>query len=361
MLILGAIFTGLIIVFILSILIIVHESGHFIAARCAGVRVEKFALGFGKKLFGIKRGNTEYAVNLIPFGGFVKMAGEDPDERKGGKDEFQSKPIRSRFFIVVSGAVFNYVFAFLLFIVIFFIGTPMPTSEIGGTLKASPAELAGLRKGDIITAIDGKTIKYWDELVKTIRADTGGLPLSLTIERGDRAINLNVAPKVIETQNIFKQKVKFVGIGIAQSENVVILKGNPTRAVSLAAKHVWFFTVTTYKGIWLLATGAMPVKENVGGPILIVEMLAKAVKYGPVSVLNMLATISLLLALFNLLPFPILDGGHILFLGIEKLRGRPLSPRTQEAVQNVALVLLIMFFLYVSYFDTARVISNLTK
>ena len=361
MLILGAVFTGLIIIFILSILIIVHEAGHFLAARASGVRVEKFALGFGKKLLSIKRKGTEYVINLIPFGGFVKLAGEDPDERKGASDEFQSKPIRSRFLVMVSGAAFNYIFAFLIFVVIFFIGTPMPTSEIGGTLKSSPAEKAGLRKGDTITAIDGRSVKYWDEVVKIIKADTEAVPLSLAIKRGKRELNVKVRPKVIETQNVFKQKVKFVGIGIAQSENVVILKGNPARAISLAARHVWFFTITTYKGIWLLATGAMPVKENVGGPILIVEMLAKAVQYGPISVLNMLATISLLLAIFNLLPFPILDGGHILFLGIEKVRGKPISTRTQEVIQNVALVLLIMFFLYVSYFDTARVISNLAK
>ena len=359
MLILSVIFTGIVIIFILSVLIIVHESGHFIAARMAGVRVERFALGFGKKLFGIKLGNTEYVVNLIPFGGFVKMAGEDPDERKGEKDEFYAKPIRSRFCIIASGALFNYIFAFLIFVVLFFVGTPMATSEIGGVLKGSPAEKAGLEKGDRIIAIDGKDVKYWEEVVKVIKQDKDASPLSLSVERGGSDFNLKIVPSVVETENVFKQKVKFVGIGIAQSENVVILKGDPARAIGLAGRHVWFFTITTYKGIWLLLTGAMPVKENVGGPILIVEMLAKAVQYGPISVLNMLATISLLLAIFNLLPFPILDGGHIMFLGIEKLRGRPVSPKTQEIIQNVAFVLLITFFLYVSYFDTARVISNL--
>lgn len=360
-LILGAIFTAFIILVVLSILIIVHESGHFIAAKRAGVKVEKFALGFGKKIFSIKRKETEYLINAVPVGGYVKLAGEDPYERKGAKDEFYSKPIISRLGILLAGPVANYVFAFLILVVIYVIGSPVITNEIGKVLAASPAERAGIRAKDKIISIDDKSVKYWDEIVKIIKEDKDALPLTLGVRRGRKIVNITVIPSAISTKNIFKQEVKYVGIGIVPSENVIIMKGNPAKSLVLAAKHVWFFTATTYKGLWLLVTGAIPVRENVGGPIRIIEILTSAIKYGPISVLNIMAIISMALAIFNLLPFPILDGGHILFLGIEKLRGKPLSAKAQEIVSQVALVLLLTFVLYVSYFDTVGWIKNFKK
>lgn len=356
--ILGIIFCAVIILFVFSILIIAHEVGHFIAARMAGVKVERFAIGFGKRLWGVKKGGTEYAVNLIPLGGYVKLAGENPDERKGEANELYSKPIFSRFWIFVSGSLSNYLLAFLILVLLYLIGTPTPTSDIGRVLKGSPAELSGIEAGDNIVSIDEREIKYWTEVLEIIRADKEALPLDIGIERGGKFIKIKVVPSVISAENIFKQTVKFVGIGIAPSEKVIMLKSNPLNSLILAFEYTWFFTATTYKGIWYLITGAMPVKESVGGPIRIVQVLARAIKYGPISVLSMMANISLALAIFNLLPFPILDGGHILFLGIEKLRGRPLSTRTQEIIIQIALVLLIAFFLYVSYFDTVRVVTG---
>ena len=361
MLILSVLFSAVIIIIVFSVLILVHEWGHFISSKKLGVRVERFALGFGKKLFGIKKGETEYVVNLFPLGGYVKLAGDDPYEREGKKDEFYSKPALSRFLILLSGPLANYVFAFLILVFLYSIGTPMLTNQVGSVLKKSPAESAGMRMGDRILAIDERNVKYWDEIVKIIRADKEGLPLELTINRGKETFDITVTPSVLSAENIFKQKVSFVGIGIAPGENVEILKSNPAKSMILAGQHVWFFTAATYKGIWLLVTGAMPVKENVGGPIRIVETLAKAIKYGPISVLNIMATISLALAIFNLLPFPILDGGHMLFLIIEKIRRKPLNAKTQEIITNIALMLLIAFVLYVSYFDTVRVITGLKR
>jgi len=354
-LILGIALKALIILFIFSVLIIVHEAGHFFAAKRVGVRVERFALGFGKKLFAIKKGTTEYAVNLIPLGGFVKLAGENPYERKGEKDEFYSKPVRSRFAIIAAGPLANYLFAFFILIGLYTAGMPTLTSEVGHVLKPSPALDAGITDGDVIVSIDGKNVNYWDEVVKIIRSDKDALPLELTIDRGGNLIGIRVKPKVISAKNIFKQQQNFVGIGIAPSEKVVMLKTNPLKSFSLAARHIWFFTAATYKGIWLLVTGAMPLKENVGGPIRIISILGSAIQHGWYSVLSIMATISLALAIFNLLPFPILDGGHILFLGIEKLRRRPLSERTQEVITQVAFFLLIAFFLYVSYYDVCTV------
>ncbi|NQT22427.1 MAG: RIP metalloprotease RseP [Candidatus Omnitrophica bacterium] len=354
-LIIGILLKALIILAIFSVLIIVHEAGHFFAALRAGVRVERFALGFGKKIFSIKRGKTEYSINIIPLGGYVKLAGENPYERKGGKDEFYSKPVRSRFGVIVAGPIANYLLAFFILVGLYMVGMPTLTSEIGRVLDSSPALSAGLKSGDMITAIDNKQVNYWQEVVQIIRADKEALPLAIQVKRGTETINMQVTPRIIKAENIFKQKHEFVGIGIAPSEKVIMLKTKPFNSFNLAAKHVWFFTAATYKGIWLLVTGAMPIKENVGGPIRIVSVISSAIKYGWYSVLSITATISLALAIFNLLPFPILDGGHILFLGIEKLRGRPLSEKAQEIMTQVALFLLIAFFLYVSYYDVRAV------
>lgn len=359
--ILSILINAVIIIAVFSILVLVHELGHFLAAKLIGVRVERFAIGFWKKIFSIKKGGTEYAINILPLGGYCKMAGEDPSEIRGKEDEFYSKPVGKRFWVIFTGPLFNYIFAFLVLVVLYLSGTPTLTSEIGGVLKNSPAEKSGIKAGDKITAINKKPVKYWEEVIKLIREDKEGLPLAVSIDRAGKFSEINVTPSVISAENIFKQKSTFVGLGIAPSEKVEILKSNPSKSVELAARHVWFFTATTYKGIWLLATGAMPVKENVGGPIRIIEVLSNAIKYGPLSVLSIMATISLALAVFNLLPFPILDGGHILFLAIEKIRKKPLSVKTQEAISQVALFLLIAFVVYVSYFDTVRVIMNLKK
>ena len=359
-LILGILLKAIIILAIFSVLIIVHEAGHFFAALKAGVKVERFALGFGKKIFSIKKGKTEYAVNIIPLGGYVKLAGENPYERKGEEDEFYSKPVRSRFGIIVAGPVANYLLAFFILVGLYMAGMPTLTSEIGRVIESSPALSAGLKSGDKIIAIDNKEVNHWQEVVEIIRADKEALPLAIQIKRGTKTINMQVTPRVITAENIFKQKQEFVGIGIAPSEKIIMLKTNPFNSFNLAARHVWFFTAATYKGIWLLVTGAMPLKENVGGPIRIISVISNAIRYGWYSVLSITATISLALAIFNLLPFPVLDGGHILFLGIEKLRRKPLSEKTQEAMTQIALFLLIAFFLYVSYYDV-RAVTGLGK
>ncbi|MFH1790668.1 MAG: RIP metalloprotease RseP [Candidatus Omnitrophota bacterium] len=354
----GLIFCAVIILAVFSCLVIAHELGHFAAARRSGVRVERFAVGFGRKIFGIKRGDTEYLVNIIPLGGYVKLAGEDPAEAKGKSDELCSKPILSRFWIFVSGSLANVILAYVVLLFLYLVGIPTPTSDIGRVLDKSPAAAAGIMAGDRIVAIDGKPVKYWSQVLETIRSNTDAKPMSIGIERGREALGFSITPSVITATNVFKQEVRFPGIGIAPSENIVLMKSNPLNAVTLSAEYVWFFTAATYKGIWRILTGAMPVRESVGGPIRIVQVLAKAIEHGPVSVFSMMANISLALAIFNLLPFPVLDGGHILFLCIEKLRGKPLSAKTQEMISQVALVLLIAFFVYVSYCDTVGIVAG---
>lgn len=355
-----AVLNAIIIIIVFSILIIVHELGHFLVARRARIKIERFAIGFGKKILGVKKGETEYVINMIPLGGYVKLAGEDPYDRKGAPDEFYSKAPGIRFWVLSAGSIANYIFAFFVLIIVY-MSAGMISSDVGSILKGSPAELAGIMAGDKIVSIDGKKMKYWDDILTAIRADKTCAPLKINMIREGRPVDIEVIPTIITTENVFKQKMSLVRIGIAPSQKIEMLKGDIIEAVRLSAMHVYFFTKDTYKGLWFIITGAMPLKDNVGGPIMIIQILNESIKYGFISVLNILATISLALAIFNMLPFPVLDGGHILFLIFEKIRKKPLSVKTQEIISQTAVILLIALVIYVSYFDTMRVITNIRK
>jgi len=355
--ILHIVMSAAVIAVVFGLLILVHEIGHFIAARRIGVRVEKFALGWGKKLFGIKRGDTEYVLNLIPIGGYVKLAGEDPGERNGAPDELMSKSAGKRFWVFASGSAFNYIFGFLVFVLLYGIGVNRPIADVGSVIEDSPAAKAGIIAGDVITSADGKPVKYLDELVSIVDSTEEGSPVNVTIERGGRPMNIVIPETMTLGGKFMGQRI----IGIRPSGKAAIFKAGFPGAFVYAGRTVYNFTVGTYRGIWLMITKKMPVKGNMGGPIKIIDILAKAVKEGIRAVLSITGIISLALAIFNMLPFPVLDGGHILFLGIEKLMRRPVNEKTQEVISQVAVVLLIMFVLYVSYFDTLSVVHNIKK
>lgn len=347
--------TILVVLAVFSLLILMHEAGHLIAAKKCGVRVETFSLGFGKRIWGVKKGDTDYRISLLPFGGYVKMSGEDPSEAEGREWELSSKPAGKRFWIMASGAITNYIFAFALFSVIFMVGVPTLSNEVGQLLKGYPAEKAGIEVGDKILSINGRKTEYWEDIVGVIGKESkkGGL-LDLEIERGKGRIDFKVSPDISTVTNIFGQKISRPLIGIAPRNKVTPVSYDPLRAVYYGGKRLIALTGLTYKGIWLLLTGGMPVKTSVSGPIGIAHLMGQAARLGIVPLLIITAHVSMALAIFNLLPFPVLDGGHIIFLGLEKLRGRPLSVRTQEVITQAALVLLIAFAVFVSWQDILK-------
>lgn len=323
-------------------------------AKKVGVKVERFSLGFGKKLFGIKKGETEYIVSLFPFGGYVKMAGDNPEELKGTPEEFFSKSPLKRFLIIAGGPVTNYIFAFVLFTAIFIIGMPSLTTAVGRLLPDYPAAKSGIKVNDVIFEIDGKGVEYWNDLVNIVQKSTGDTPLQLKVKRNAKILNFKIAPKVIKTKNIFGRERSIGIIGVSPKEEIIFVKHNLFQSISLGGKRLIMLTGLTYKGFWLLITGGLPVRESVTGPIGIAFLIGEAAKSGFVYLLAIMAHINLALAVFNLLPFPILDGGHILFLGIEKLRGKPVSPRTQEIIGQVALYLLIALAVFISWNDITK-------
>ncbi|MFH0731971.1 MAG: RIP metalloprotease RseP [Candidatus Omnitrophota bacterium] len=342
---------------VFSVLILVHEAGHFFAAKRMGVKVERFSFGFGPKLFSFKKNETEYLICLVPLGGYVKMAGDEPtEERKGAEWEFLSKPPIKRFAIIFSGPLTNYLLSFLLFSLIFVIGTPALTPEVGDVIKDFPAYSAGIMQGDKITSINGKNIEYWDDLLIEISNATTGEKVNISLLRNDKPISVGLVPRIIETKNIFGQVIKVGRLGITSSNNIVTVKTDPFKALYYGAQKTVFLTVLTYKSLWYMITGGMPVKESLAGPVRIVTEIGKAAKLGIVPLLHLTAYINLAIAVFNLLPIPILDGGHILFLGLEKIRKRRLSPKVEQAVTNVALSLLIALFALVTWNDIINII-----
>lgn len=347
--------------FTLSVLVIIHEFGHFIVAKKQGVKVERFSFGFGPKLFGIKKGDTEYSISPILLGGYVKMAGDEPSSAKGEPFEFLSKTPGQRFLIVFFGPLLNYILGFLLFWFIFAVGAPILTNRVGATLDKSPAQAAGVLAGDVIDAVDGRPTKSWDEVAETIHNKKSGY-LLLDIEResaakkGKETLQLKVLPQIKEITDPFGKKHAVALIGIAPSDTVVYVKYGLIESGIRAGEQIYKLTEMTCKSLVFLVMGKMSVKESVTGPIGIFIITKNAAKAGVTSLLYIMAVLSTSLAIFNILPLPVLDGGHILFLIIEKIRGKAVNPRVQEVIWQAGTALLIGFMVFVFYADIMRFI-----
>ena len=340
---------------VFSILILVHEAGHLIAAKRLGIRVEAFSLGMGKRLFGKEIGGTDYRLSLIPFGGFCQMAGEEPGSGAGHDYEFQAKPVGHRAIVVAAGSVTNYIFAFLLFVIIFMMGVPTQTNKVGQILQGYPAETSGLKVEDKIEAINGYSTKYWEDIVEIIKKEAkASKTLTLNIERNNKDIVIDIVPDMHEVTNIFGQTISRPMIGIAPKNEIEAVKYNPIQAIYYGGKKLGTLTLMTYKGLWLMITGGMPLKSSAVGPIGIAHFIKDAANLGIVPLLFVMAYVSMALAIFNLLPFPVLDGGHIVFLFIEKVRKRAVDIKVQEVIMNIAVILIISFALFVSWQDLLK-------
>lgn len=344
----------LVFILVLSVLVMVHEYGHLLMAKALGVKVERFAFGFGPKLVSFIRKGTEYAICLIPLGGYVKMAGDERAAYKGEKDEFFSKPIGHRALIVLSGPVVNYLFAFACFCVVFMIGYPARSTVIGEVIKGYPVEQQGLLKvGDKIVSIDAVKMESWENIQEHI-SQAKKEQFVFGIERGDTRQTVTLNSVADTTKNVFGQTINVRRVGIAPNEEVVLLKYGFLTSVAKAGAKILTITATTYKALYLMLTGAMSAKEGVTGPIGIFFIISRAAELGFSYVVYIMAVISASLAIFNLLPLPVLDGGHLLFFAVEKVRRKPLSEKTEEVIYRLGFSLIIALAVFVFYSDFAR-------
>jgi regulator of sigma E protease len=341
-------------ILILSLLIIVHEFGHFIAARQAGVRVEEFSLGFGPQLFAKKIGDTKYSLSLIPLGGYVKMAGDNLAECKGSSDEYFSKSPGMRFQIIFCGPLLNYILGFLFFWVILFAGYPTLTTKVGGLIDGYGAKAAGIQVADKIIAIDGKKVATWEDLQKQIQENKNKSSIALLLIRNNQKLEFNVVLKGKVLDNQLGEKKTLGIIGITPFDEVVEIRYGLIESAYLGLKKTIDLTVMTYKGIWRLVSGKMSMRDSMTGPLGIFFITSKATKLGIIAVMHLIAVLSVSLAVFNLLPLPILDGGHIFLLGLEKLRKKTLGVKAEQVINNIGVSLMIMLALFVTYNDILR-------
>ena len=339
---------------VFSALIFVHEFGHFITALRSGIKVEIFSLGMGPKLFSIVKNGIEYRISAVPIGGYVKMAGEDPsEEREDEPWEFLSASVGNRFRVSIAGSLVNYVFGLILFVAVFLVGYPV-TTTVESVLDKYPAKEAGIQAGDKIIAIDGTPVRNLMMAMDIIKSKTEGA-IKLTLQRQDSTMDMEFKPALEQGLDIFGNKAKVAKIGVMFSNKPVYKKFGIGESVSLALNETFWMTKFTYRTIWSMLAGRVKAK-GVAGPTGIIVITAAAAKAGLSPLLYITALISISLAIFNLLPFPPLDGGLVLFLAIEKLRGKPLSLKMQERIMRAGWTLIIIFLLYVTYNDFFRFI-----
>jgi regulator of sigma E protease len=322
-----------------------------------GVKVLKFSIGFGPKLVGRKYGDTEYLISSIPFGGYVKMLGEhleDEIQEEEKKFAFTCQPVWKRFVIVFLGPLSNFLFAIVLFIFVFLYGIPILLPEIGDVLPKSPAEQVGLLKGDTIISINDSKITQWDEMTKIIHTSPGRT-LNLKVKRRDDVINLSVVPERKKIQDLFGQDKEVGLIGIKPSGSTFTRQSNLAESVINSVKRTWELTVLTIVSVVKLIQRVIPM-NTLGGPIMILQMAGEQASMGVLNFLVLMAIININLGVLNLLPIPILDGGHILFLGIEAIRGKPLEEKIMSVAQRIGLAFILMLFIFVLYNDFMRII-----
>ena len=340
--------------FVLSVLIVVHEFGHFIAAKKSGVKVERFALGFGPKLIAHKRKGTEYAICAIPLGGYVKMAGDNLDEYKGNPDEYFSKNPGVRFNIIFFGPLLNYILGFLCFCLIFFAGYPNLTTKVGGLVDEMGAGKAGIKENDVITAIDSKKVYYWDDLQKTVQEKKNAKSVKVYFTRDGQAQSVDVSIQSKSFDDGLGQKRTVGLIGIIPADEVVKVKHGLFESFYLGLKKTGEFTLMTYKALWRMVTGRLSMRESVTGPLGMFYITSKAASLGWIAVVHVIAVLSLSLGIFNLLPMPVLDGGHIFLLAVEKIRGKSISKKLDKVFTHIGLSLIITMAVFVFFNDLVR-------
>ncbi|MGE5818795.1 MAG: RIP metalloprotease RseP [Deltaproteobacteria bacterium] len=338
----------------LGILIVFHEFGHFLLAKLCRVGVLTFSVGFGPKLWVKKKGETEYALSAFPLGGYVKMVGEDPDEEVAQADierSFAHKSLAKRVGIVAAGPGFNLLLAVILLLTVFlFYGVPVLSTQVGGVEPGSPAERAGIRKGDVVVALNGNSVKDWEELSSGIKK-SGGNPINLQLRRDKQEITVAVQPTKKEGRNIFGEKREEWMIGI--SSQMSIQKGSPGLAIVKAFQQTYEYAKITLVALYKMIRGEVS-PRNLGGPILIAQMAGQQAQEGVGSFLAFLAVLSINLGVLNLLPIPVLDGGHLLFFLVEAVIGRPVAVKHREMAQQVGVFLLMLLMVYAFYNDIAR-------
>lgn len=343
-------------IIVLGVLVFFHEFGHFIVARFFGVGVEKFSLGFGPRLFGKKVGMTDYRVSAIPLGGYVKMVGEEPDAEISVDMlpfSFTHKSVYKRMAIVIAGPLFNVILAILIFWGLFtFYGAYEQDTVIGKVTADSAALEAGLKDKDKIISIDNKPIKTWADISDSIK-NGGGKEVAFTVKRDQAELTFQLKPQLKMAKNEFGEEVERYLIGVESAGTMIPKELSVGSAFTESVKQTWQIAEVTVLSMVKMIQGKISKKE-LGGPIMIAQMAGAQARAGVSNLIWFIAIISVNLAVLNILPIPVLDGGHLVFFAIEAIKGSPVSDNARMAAQQVGMLLLLLLMIFVFYNDLTR-------
>ena len=355
-------------IIVLGGLIFFHELGHFTVARWLGMGVSTFSLGFGPKLLKYRHGKTEYALSLVPLGGYVALVGEnDENDIPSGftrEECFSLRPAWQRFLVIAAGPFANILLACILcWVVAWGWGNTVMLPQVGTVMPQSAAAQAGLQKGDLILSIDGQALSSWDEISPTVAA-ANGRPLTLTVARQPAEgmtqgteLELTLTPQWSTRKTIFGEDENAWLIGIGPLGSVRVEELGFAEALETGLVQTWRLVDLTWQSFVKLAQRVVPA-DQVGGPIMIAQMVGQQAEQGLVGVLGLAALISINLAILNLLPVPVLDGGQMLFCLIEMIFRRPVPQKIQEWGMRVGMALLLSLMIFATFNDVTRIINT---
>ena len=353
--------------FVLTIVVFVHELGHFLIARWCGVRVLVFSIGFGRELVGLTdRHGTRWKLAAVPLGGYVKFFGDEnvasvPDRASVAamseadrRESFFHQPLARRAAIVASGPIANFILAIVIFAAVFAAyGRPDNVARVEAIEPSSAAAAAGFRPGDVVVAIDDHAIRTFTEMQRVVRAHPDQ-KIQIEIERDGRFLTLSATPTLKEVPDNFGKVHRFGILGIQGPRDRI--KVGPVEAIGYGAQETWSIVDETFSYLYRMVTGRESA-DQLGGPVGIALMSGEAAKLGFDVLIRWVAAISVSIGLLNLFPIPLLDGGHLLFYGLEGLRGRPLSERTQEIGFRIGFAIVLMLLVFATYNDIPRLFA----
>ena len=352
--------------FVLTVVIFVHELGHFLVARWCGVRVKTFSIGFGKEIFGFNdRYGTRWRLAWIPLGGYVKFLDDENGasvpsrealqrmpvaEREGA---FQTKPLASRAAIVAAGPIANFLLAILVFALTFtFVGVNVTAPRVDELVADGAAARAGFKAGDVIVSIDGQKIEAFADMQRIVSASADN-ELTFGVDRSGVLLDIKATPERREISDRFGNKLKVGVIGIkrnATQQEWQFKHYGPVEAVGLAVKESYYIVSRTLGYLYDVATRRES-GDQLGGPLRIADISGQVASLGFLALINLTAVLSVSIGLINLFPIPLLDGGHLMFYAIEAVRGRPLSERAQEVGFRIGLAIVLLLLVYTTYQD----------
>jgi len=351
---------------VLTVLVFVHELGHYLVARRNGVRIEVFSIGFGPELFGWNdRAGTRWKFSAVPLGGYVRMFGDNdvssglpsavlgrltPAEREVS---FHHKRLGQRAAIVAGGPLANFAFAIVVLAGLFMTyGQPFTPAEIGQVVPGSAAEHAGMLAGDVIVKIDDRAIERFEDVQHLVRLNPEKA-MVIAVKRADQVVTLNATPSRKEVADRFGNRHQIGQLGIGHG-GVEYVRRDPLTAVTRAVGETWTLSTATFEAIWQIIIGARA-SDELGGPLRIAQMSGEVAQSGIVPLFWFMAVLSINLGLINLFPVPVLDGGHLLFYAAEAIRGKPLGQRAQEYGFRIGLALVLTLMVFATWNDLVHI------